>query len=420
MKNVDGGSMMRLKRLLYVITAVLAASVAALSANAAGKKYDPGVTDNEIRIGNIAPYSGPASAYGTIGRTAAAFFQKVNDEGGVNGRKITFISYDDAFSPPKAVEQARKLVESDEVLLIYQSVGTPSNAAIQKFLNARKMPQLFVASNATRWGDPEHFPWTMGWQPNFQSEGRAYAKYILQNYPNAKVAMLWQNDDGGRDQAKGLRDGLGNKASMIIAESSFELSEPTIDAHIARLKNSGADIFVSWTTPKASAQAIRKLAELDWKPVVFLASVSTSVASVLRPAGLENAKGIISNAYLKDPGDPAWSNDVATRDWNVFMDKYLPDGDKADRVTVYGYAVAHTLIEVLKRCGDDLTRENVMRQAASLRDLDVPMLLPGIKINTSSNDYFPVEQMQLIRFDGQRWQPLGEVIDGEVGSARTN
>ena len=412
--------MMPGNRLPHVAAILLAASLSAVPANAADRNNGPGVTDNEIKIGNIAPYSGPASAYGIIGRTAAAFFRKVNDEGGINGRKITFVSYDDAFSPPKAVEQARKLVESDEVLLIYQSVGTASNAAIQKFLNARKVPQLFVASNATRWGDPDHFPWTMGWQPNFQSEGRAYAKYILQNYPNAKIAMLWQNDDGGRDQVKGLRDGLGAKASMIIAESSFELSEPTIDAHIARLKNSGADILVSWTTPKASAQAIRKLAELDWKPVVFLASVSTSIASVLRPAGLENAQGIISNAYLKDPGDPAWSDDAAVRAWHAFMDKYLPDGDKADRVTVYGYAVAHTLLEVLKRCGDDLTRENVMRQAANLKDLDVPMLLPGVKLNTSAKDYFPVEQMQLIRFDGQRWQPFGELIDGEVGSDRTN
>ncbi|WP_439358561.1 ABC transporter substrate-binding protein [Bradyrhizobium sp. DASA03007] len=408
------------KRLAQIVAIALAASFAALPANTAEMKYGPGVTDKEIKIGNIVPYSGPASVYGIIGRTAAAFFRKVNDEGGINGRKITFISYDDAFSPPKAVEQARKLVESDEVLLIYQSAGTASNAAIQKFLHARKVPQLFVASNATRWGDPEHFPWTIGWQPNFQSEGRAYAKYILQNYPNGKIAMLWQNDDGGRDQVKGLRDGLGDKASMIVAESSFELSEPTIEAHIARLRSSGADIFVSWTTAKASAQAIRKLAELDWKPVVFLAGVSTSVASVLRPAGLENAKGIISNAYLKDPADPTWSNDTATQDWNAFVDKYLPDGDKADRVIVYSYAVAQTLLEVLRRCGDDLTRENVMRQATSLKDLDVPMLLPGIRINTSPKDYFPIEQMQLIRFDGQRWQPLGELIDGEVGSARTN
>ena len=415
-----GGSTMLRRYLPYLAAVGLAASLLALPANATEKKYDPGVTDQEIKIGNLVPYSGPASAYGIIGRVAAAFFRKVNDEGGINGRKITFISYDDAFSPPKAVEQARKLVESDEVLMIYQSVGTPSNAAIQKYLNARKVPQLFVASNATRWGDPEHFPWTMGWQPNFQSEGRAYAKYILQNHPDAKIAMLWQNDDGGRDQAKGLRDGLGEKASMIVAESSFELSEPTIDSHIARLRNSGADIFVSWTTPKASAQAIRKLAELEWKPVVFLAGVSTSVASVLRPAGLENAKGIISNAYLKDPSDPAWSSDAATRDWNAFMDRYLPDGDKADRVIVYGYAVAHTLLEVLKRCGDDLTRDNIMRQAANLKDLDVPMLLPGIKINTSAKDYFPIEQMQLIRFDGQRWQPLGELIDGEVGSSKAN
>ncbi|WP_322516792.1 ABC transporter substrate-binding protein [Rhodopseudomonas palustris] len=408
------------KHLSHVVAGALAAAIAATSPAAADKKYDLGATDTEIKIGNIAPYSGPASAYGIIGRTAAAYFRKVNDEGGINGRKINFISYDDAFSPPKAVEQARKLVESDEVLFVYQTVGTPSNAAIQKFLNARKVPQLFVASNATRWGDPQQFPWTMGWQPNFQSEGRAYAKYILKHYPNSKIAVLWQNDDGGKDQLKGLRDGLADKASMIVADASFELSEPTIDAHLARLKSSRADIFVAWSTPKASAQAIRKLAELDWKPIFFLGSVSSSVASVLRPAGLENAKGIISNAYLKDPADPAWGDDPEIKHWNAFMDKYLPDGDKADRVSVYGYAVAATMVEVLKRCGDDLTRENVMRQAATIKDLTVPMLLPGIKINTSSRDYFPVEQMQLIRFDGQRWQPLGELVDAEVGSSNAN
>ncbi|UZE47873.1 ABC transporter substrate-binding protein [Rhodopseudomonas sp. P2A-2r] len=408
------------KHLSHVVAGALAAVLIATSAPAAEKKYDPGATDTQIKIGNIAPYSGPASAYGISGRTAAAYFRMVNDEGGINGRKIEFVSYDDGFSPPKAVEQVRKLVESDEVLFIYQSVGTPSNAAIQKFLNARKVPQLFVASNATRWGNPERFPWTIGWQPNFQSEGRAYAKYILKNYPNSKIAVLWQNDDGGKDQLKGLRDGLGSRASMIVADASFELSEPTIDAHLARLKSSGADIFVAWSTPKASAQAIRKLAELDWKPTFFLGSISSSVASVLRPAGLENAKGIISNAYLKDPVDPTWRNDPEIRSWNAFMDKYLPDGDKADRVTVYGYAVAATLVEILKRCNDDLTRENVMRQATTIKDLTVPMLLPGIKINTSPTDYFPVEQMQLIRFDGQRWQPLDELVDAEVGSSNTN
>ena len=288
---------------LVALTALAVAAMVATTAHAQ-KKYDPGASDTEIKIGNIMPYSGPASAYGTIGKAQAAYFNKINAEGGINGRKINFISYDDAFSPPKAVEQARKLVESDEVLLIFQPLGTQSNSATQKYMNAKKVPQLFVATGATKWGDPQNFPWTMGWQPNYQSEGRIYAAYILKNFPNGKIAALWQNDDAGKDQMKGLRDGLGDKASMIIADKSYEVSDPTIDSQIVALKDSGADILMTWAAPKGAAQAIRKVAELGWKPVYFLGNVSTSVATVLKPAGLENSKGIISTAYLKDPTDP--------------------------------------------------------------------------------------------------------------------
>jgi ABC-type branched-subunit amino acid transport system substrate-binding protein len=361
------------------------------------------------------PYSGPASAYGVIGKTGEAYFRKVNAEGGINGRKINFISYDDGFSPPKAVEQARKLVESDEVLLIFQSLGTQSNSAIQKYMNAKKVPQLFVATGATKWGDPENFPWTMGWQPNYQSEGRIYAKYILKNYPNGKIAALWQNDDAGKDQMKGLRDGLGDKAGMIIADKSYEVGDPTVDSQIVALKDSGADIFMTWAAPKGAAQAIRKVGELGWKPVYFLGNVSTSVATVLRPAGLENAKGIISTAYLKDPTDPVWKDDPGIKTWLDFMDKYFPDGDKTNNNNIYGYATAQTMVQVLKQCGDDLTRENVMKQATNLRNFSSEVLLPAIRINTGARDFFPIEQMQLMKFDGESWRLFGEVIDGEVG-----
>jgi branched-chain amino acid transport system substrate-binding protein len=329
-----------------------------------------------------------------------------------------FISYDDAFSPPKAVEQARWLVESDEVLLIFQSLGTQSNAAIQKYLNAKKVPQLFVASGTTRFGDPQHFPWTMGWQPNYQNEGRIYGKYIKEHYADHKVAALWQNDDSGKDQMKGLRDGLGTAAGMLVADVPFEITDPTLDSHIARLKDSGADIFVSWSTPRASAQTIRKIAELGWKPIFFLSSTSASVGSVLRPAGLDNAKGIISSTYTKDPTDPAWKGDPEVEQWHAFMDRYLPEGDKSNPSAVYGYAAAGTLAEVLRRCGDELTRENVMKQAANLKGLRIPMLLPGIEINTSSDDFYPIEQMQLMQFDGQKWQLMGGLISGEVGTRK--
>jgi len=395
--------------------AMLVAGALATTPALAQKSYDPGASDTEIKIGNIMPYSGPASSYGVIGRTEAAFFRMINDQGGINGRKINFISYDDGYSPPKAIEQARKLVESDEVLLIFQALGTPSNSAIMKYMNAKRVPQLFVASGGTKFGDPKNFPWTMGFQPNYQSEGRIYAKYILDKFPTGKIAVFWQNDDAGKDQFKGLKDGLGDKASMIIADKSYEVSDPSIDSQIVALHDSGADIFFSWAAPKGSAQAIRKVGELGWKPKFFLANTATSVASVLKPAGLEYSKDIISTIYLKEPTDPTWDKDPAVVKWRDFMDKYYPEGDKTNANNVYGYVQAEAMVQVLKQCGDNLTRENVMRQAANLRNFHSDMMMPGIMVNTSPDDYFPIEQMQLMRFNGQTWEPFGDVITGEVG-----
>jgi len=404
----------------YIGAAVAFASAALITTSAfAQKKYDPGATDTEIKIGNIMPYSGPASSYGVIGKTETAFFKMVNDQGGIHGRKINFISYDDAYSPPKAIEQARKLVESDEVLLIFQALGTPSNSAIMKYMNAKKVPQLFVASGGTKFGDPRNFPWTMGFQPNYQSEGRIYAKYIKDNFPNGKIAVFWQNDDAGKDQFKGLKDGLGDKLSMIIADKSYEVSDPSIDSQIVALHDSGADIFFSWAAPKGSAQAIRKVGELGWKPKFFLANTATTVASVLKPAGLAYAKGIISTQYLKDPTDPTWDKDPAVVKWRAFMDKYYPEGDKANFNNVYGYVQAEAMAQVLKQCGDNLTRENVMRQAASLKNFHSDLMLPGIMVNTGPDDYFPIEQMQLMKFNGEAWELFGDVITGEVGHEAT-
>jgi branched-chain amino acid transport system substrate-binding protein len=385
---------------------------------AAEKKYDPGATDSEIKIGNIMPYSGPLSAYALIARTQTAFFTKINAEGGINGRKINFISYDDAFSPPKTVEQARKLVESDEVLLIFQSLGTPTNNAIQKYMNQKNVPQLFVATGATKFGDPKNFPWTMGWQPTYQTEGRIYAKYILQNHPQGKIGILYQNDDSGRDYIKGLRDGLGAEAAkrMIVAEIPYEPSDPTVDRQVVTLKTEGADIFFNEASPKFAAHAIKKAAEIGWKPVQFLASISNSVGSVLKPAGLENSKGILSTNYLKDATDPTWKDDPAIKEWAAFMDKYFPEGDKSSTFSVYGYLTAQTMVQVLKQCGDELTRENVMRQAANLKGLELGLLLPGIKINTSASDFFPVEQMQMSRFNGEHGELFGPLISGEIGT----
>jgi branched-chain amino acid transport system substrate-binding protein len=381
---------------------------------AAQKKYDTGANDTEIKIGNIMPYSGPLSAYGLIGKTEAAYFEKINAEGGINGRKIKFISYDDGFSPPKTVEQARKLVESDEVLFIFQSLGTPTNTAIEKYMNTKKVPQLFVATGATKFGDPKQFPWTMGWQPTYQTEGRIYAKYLLTNHPNAKIAVLYQNDDSGKDYVKGLKDGLAGKL-QIVGEAPYEVSDPTVDSQMVTLKSTGADVFFNEASPKFAAQAIRKAAELDWKPVHLLASISNSVGAVLKPAGVENAKGIMSAGYVKDPTDPTWKNDPATKEWEAFLDKYLPGADKTSSFPVYGYLLAQTMVQVLKQCGDDLTRENIMKQAANLKDLELGMLLPGIKINTGPEDYFPIEQMQMTRFNGEYTELFGPVLSGALG-----
>ncbi len=381
---------------------------------AAQKKYDPGASDAEIKIGNTMPYSGPASAYGVIGKTEAAYFNKVNAEGGINGRKVNFISYDDAYSPPKTVEQVRKLIESDEVLLVFNPLGTPSNTAIQKYMNAKKVPQLFVATGATKWNDPQHFPWTIGFQPSYQSESRVYAKYLLDNRPNGKIAILFQNDDYGKDYVKGLKDGLAGKM-QIVAELPYEASDPTIDSQMISLKASGADVFFNVTTPKFAAQAIKKSAEIGWKPLHLLNNVSASIGGVLKPAGLENAKDALSASYLKEPTDPTWKDDPGFKEWVAFMEKYYPDGDRTNGFTVYGQLVAQTLVQVLKQCGDDLTRENVMKQAANLSGFQLDMLLPGIAVDTSPGDFAPIEQMQMGRFTGETWQLFGPVISGKVG-----
>ena len=381
----------------------------------AQKKYDTGATDTEIKIGNIMPYSGPASAYGLIGKTEEAYFKMINDKGGINGRKINFVTYDDAYSPPKAVEQVRKLVESDEVLAVFNPLGTPSNIPVQKYLNSRKVPQLFVASGATRWNDPGNFPWTMGGQPSYQSEAHIYAKYLMKEKPDARIGVLYQNDDFGKDYLKGLKDGLGAKASMIAAEESYETSEPTIENHVVKLKAAGVDVFISITTPKFAAQAIKRIAELDWKPLHIVSNVSASVGGVIKPAGFENAQGILSAAYAKDGTDPQWDSDPGMKKFFAFLEKYYPEGNRIDSGVVYGYGAAQTLVKVLEMCGDNLTRENVMKQAASLKDFAPDTLLPGVTVNTSATDFAAFEQLQMMRFKGERWNLFGDVMSGELG-----
>ncbi|WP_454624495.1 ABC transporter substrate-binding protein [Bradyrhizobium cenepequi] len=400
-------------------TAVLSAAVIALAAASgsafAQKRYDTGASDTEIRIGNIIPYSGPASAYGAIGKTEEAYFRMINDQGGINGRKINFITYDDAYSPPKAVEQVRKLVESDEVLVVFNPLGTPSNTAIQKYLNSKKIPQLFVATGATKWNDPKNFPWTIGWQPSYQSEAHIYAKWLMKEKPDAKIAILYQNDDFGKDYLKGTKDGLGAKASsMIILEESYEISEPSIDGHIVKIKAANPDVLLIYATPKFAAQTIKKTAELGWKPLQIVTNVSISVGSVMQPAGFENGQGVLSAAYAKDGSDPQWANDPGMKKWNEFLDKYMPGADKTDSALVYGYGAAQTLAKVLQMCGDDLSRANVMKQAASLKDFVPDTLLPGVKINTSATDFAPVSQLQMQRFKGQKWELFGEIISGDI------
>ncbi|TMH40941.1 MAG: ABC transporter substrate-binding protein [Betaproteobacteria bacterium] len=399
-----------MKSKLVPIAALLAAALAS-PATLAQKKYDPGASDTEIRIGNTNPYSGPASAYGTIGKTIAAYFKMVDDQGGINGRKINFISYDDAYSPPKTVEMVRKLVEQDNVLFVFQTLGTPSNTAIHKYMNMKKVPQLHVATGASKWNDPKNFPWTMGWQPNYQTEARIYAKSILQTKPDVKIGVLYQNDDYGKDYLKGLKDGLGDKAAKaIVAEVSYEVSDPTVDSQIVQLQASGANVFFNVGTPKFAAQAIRKAYDIGWKPVQYLNNVSSSIGAVLTPAGLEKSVGIITTAYLKDYSDSQWANDPAVKRWESFMKKYYPTGDLNDSSNMYGYTVARTLEQVLKQCGDNLTRENVMKQAASMKGQYIDTLLPGITITTSDDDYAPIESVQMQRFNGKRWERFGEVM----------
>jgi len=405
-----------IKRSAFVLSVLLAGLLLAMPVPAA-KKYGPGVTDTEIKIGNTNPYSGPASAYGTIGRTIAAYFNMLNKEqGGINGRKINFISYDDSYSPPKTVEQIRKLVEKDKVLLVFQSLGTPTNTAIHKYMNKKKVPHLFVATGASKWNDPEHHPWTMGWQPNYQTEAKIYAKYIGQHHPSAKIGVLYQNDDYGKDYLEGFKKGLSKlKGPKIVMEQSYETADPTIDSQVVNLKNSGADVFFNITTPKFAAQAIKKAGDIGWKPVQFLNNVSISIASVMKPAGFDHGDGIISTTYGKDPDDPAWADDPGMAQWRKFMKEYYPDGSLHNSSNVYGYAVSMTLEHVLRSCGDELTRENVMKQAASIKDLVLPTSLPGISLNTSSSDFAPIEQMQLIKFDGKNgtWVRFGEVLGAD-------
>ncbi|MDB5548548.1 MAG: branched-chain amino acid transporter substrate-binding protein [Tardiphaga sp.] len=396
----------------------LAGAVVALSATAssAQKKYDTGATDTEIKIGNIMPYSGPASSYATIGKTEAAYFKMINEKGGIKGRKITFISYDDGYSPPKMVEQARKLVESDEVLLIFNPLGTPGNTAIQKYMNTKKVPQLFVSTGAAKWNDPKNYPWTMGWQPSYQVEARIYAKYILKNHPGKTIGVLYANDDFGKDYLIGLKDGLGDQAAkLLVIESAYETSSPTVDSQIVQIKGANPDIFINIATPKFAAQAIKKLGEMNWKPVHFLTNVSASVGAVMKPAGYDNSQGVLSAAYMKDPKDTQWDKDPGMMEWRAFMDKYYPEGDKEDGATVFGYGVAQGLVKVLEQCGDNLTRENVMKQAASL-NTQINIYLPGTQIKTGPDDFAPLEQLQMMRFKGESWELFGPMISGEKNS----
>jgi len=403
--------------LFHFVTATAVALALSASSAQAQKRYDTGATDTEIKIGQTVPFSGPASAYAAIGKTQAAYFNMINEQGGVNGRKINLIQYDDAYSPPKAVEQVRKLVEGDEVLLTFQIIGTPSNAAVQRYLNVKKVPQLLAATGASKFTDPKNFPWTIGFNPNYQTEGRIYAAYILKNYPNAKIGVLYQNDDLGRDYIIGLKTGLGDKAAtMIVGETSYELADPTIDSQIVKLKSLGADLLYDASTPKFAAQAIKKVADLGWKPVHIIDINASPVSATLKPAGLDISKDIISTNYGKDPGDPQWQNDPGIKAYFAFMDKYYPDGDKQNTVNTYGYSTAELLVHILRQCGDDLTRENVMRQATNLKNFKGSLSLPGMVGNTSPTDYRINKQMQMMKFNGERWELFGPIIE-DTGAA---
>jgi branched-chain amino acid transport system substrate-binding protein len=390
-----------------------AATTAMLASRSAFADNAPGVTDTEIKIGSTMPYSGPASAYGAIGRGEVAFFKMINEQGGVNGRKINLLSVDDGYSPPKTVEQIRKLVEQEQVAFIFNSLGTPSNSAIRDYLNENKVPQLFVATGASKFGDYKHFPWTMGWQPNYRTEGAIFAKHILASKPDAKVGILYQNDDFGKDYLDSVKETLGEKnAGMLVKEVSYEVSEPTVDSQIITLQGSGADVFVIAATPKFAAQAFRKAYDVGWKPVEYVSNVSLSIAAVLKPAGFEKCIGAMTGAYGKDPTDPRWKDDAGLNVWRAFMAKYMPGSDVTDNNFVYAYGVAATLVQVLKQCGNDLSRERIMKEAANLKDLELPTSLPGITINTSPTNYYPIRQMQLSRFNGTTWELFGDVLSG--------
>lgn len=401
-----------IRRSPLVVLAALALAAAVTATAEAQKKYGPGVSDSAIKIGNTAPYSGPASAYSAAAISEIAYFKMLNEQGGVNGRKIDMLSLDDGYSPPKSVEQTRRLVESDGVLLVFNPVGTPTNSAIYKYLNQKKVPHLFVGSGATKFNDPTHFPWTMSWTPHYASEGKIYAKYILQTKPDAKIAILAQNDDLGRDYVMGFKEGLGDQAAkMIVKETTYEVTDPTVDSQVVSLMGSGADTFFNVATPKFSAQAIRRAYDIGWHPLQFVVSIGSSVAGAIRPAGFERAKGIITAMYQKDAGDPQWKDDANFKAWSAWMDKYNTQVDKSDYYAVYGYNLAIGLAEVLRRCGNELTRENVMKQATHL-DMDLPMLLPGIRVKTTPDDVRPIRQMRLARFDGERWVLFGDIIEG--------
>jgi branched-chain amino acid transport system substrate-binding protein len=407
---VWGVAMRWILKNLIVVSAI--ATLAGLSCPATAQQApDASAANTEIRIGNVMPYTGALAAFASIGKTEAAYFDMINERGGINGRKVKFLSYDDSSDPEVSSEQLHRLADDDKVLFMFGSFGQQSNLAIRTYLNDRKIPQVFIASGTEEWGDPKSFPWTMGWQPAFRAEGRVYANYVQAFYPERKIAVLWQNDEFGRDMFRGLQEGLGDWARMIVADTTFDLSDKSIDSQIDFLQSSGAEILIFDGAPAVAALALRRMADIDWHPVFLLDNASASIANALRPAGLQNSIGVISTAFLKDAGDPAWKDDPAMKDWSSFMDKYYPDGDRADSNTVFGYAIAETLSQVLRQCGDDLSRENIMRQAASLKNYQNPVALPGVVINTGPADFRPIEQMRLVQFDGNTWQPIGEVIE---------
>jgi branched-chain amino acid transport system substrate-binding protein len=408
--------MLLLSRRLLIGGASALGLTLAVTPALAQKKYDEGASDTEIKIGNTNPYSGNASSYGVIGKTIEAYFKMVNDQGGINGRKINFITYDDGYAPPKTVEMVRKLVEEDKVLFVFQTLGTPPNTAIHKYMNQKQVPHLFVATGASKWGNPKEFPWTMGFQPDYVTEAIIYAKHILANVKDPKIGVLMQNDDYGKDYFNGFKQGLGKDADKIVQLATYESTDPTVDSQIIQLKNSGANVFFNITIPKYAAQAIKKAAEIGWKPTHYLNNVSASIGSVMKPAGFENGQGIITAQYIKDPTDPQYANDKDFLEWKAFMQKYNSNANMADVFTAYAYAVSNLLTVVLKQCGNDLTRANVMKEAANLKGVELPMLLSGIKANTSRTDFYPLQSLRLSRFEGEVFKPFGEIISAEAAS----